>query len=148
MKNGGWVTCEEKDPTCDKIPPRNNYRSDKRAAVLHALFSHLEEEPVDEGERPAAFRAWLESWIGKNHEFKGTCNSQVILKYLKKHVAPRLDSGGVLVLDNAKEHKEFVQDFNARTADWIHNFIVERETPGEGQQLFEDIHNTLDSEGN
>ena len=82
-------------------------------------------------------------WPGKKNEFRGNLNSEQFLRYIETYVVKPLGAGGWLVLDNCQCHKEFVQKVEDHTCDWIHNFIVEREST-EGNVLFDAYHKTLE----
>ncbi len=73
--------CKADDKTKDM---QDDDVSDHRACVLHALFSHKDEQPMQDG-KPAAFKAWMSHWVGKKHGvFKGPCTGDVILAYVEQ----------------------------------------------------------------
>ena len=127
-----WGWCLKTDKTKEKIPKG---APDHRASILHTLFSHLVEQPLNGDGAPAAFVTWREHLKGAGAEFKGPCTADHIHRYASKYISPHLGSGGVLVLDNCSTHKEFKQRLDEMTTKEIHDFIVERENNA-GNKMF------------
>jgi len=122
----------------DYTKDRGQLGADRRASVLHALFSQHDPQPPTGN----TLVHWLDSWTGKTREFKGQCTSEHILKYVERYLVQHIGEGGTLILDNCSTHKEFLQRLDHCSTDEIHAFIIERETP-EGQKSFDAFEKSL-----